>query len=106
MGCVYACNQFVDEQAPWALKKTNLTQMKAVLATLYGCIRDLSIAILPIIPESAGRLLDSMGIAESKRNYTALIDVDWYDRLCASGFRLAAPTPIFPRLEMPSEESI
>ena len=77
--------------------------MEAVLATLYVAIRDLAIAIAPVIPASAARLLDQMGIAEAERGYATLGDLESYARLAGSGFRLAPPVPIFPRLEMPAE---
>ena len=60
---VYACNQYVDEQAPWALRKTDPDRMKAVLLTLFKTLRDLSIAIRPVVPEKADALLDQLGIA-------------------------------------------
>ncbi|MGZ8359152.1 MAG: methionine--tRNA ligase [Allosphingosinicella sp.] len=101
---VFACNQYIDSQAPWTLRKTDPERMQAVLATLYAAIRDLAIAITPVIPGSAAKLLDAMGVPADARDYTALEDPDSYARLVASGFRLALPTPIFPRLEMPGEE--
>jgi methionyl-tRNA synthetase len=100
---VFACNQYIDAQAPWTLRKTDPDRMTAVLATLYAAIRDLAIAIQPVIPESAGRLLDQMGIPIGERDLAALADAGSYDRLAASGFTLAPPTPIFPRLESPVE---
>jgi methionyl-tRNA synthetase len=100
---VYACNQYVDQMAPWALRKTDPNRMKAVLATLFLCIRDLAIAIRPIVPRSADRLLDLMGIPERRRDFDALQDVNWYLDLAKSDFRLASPTPIFPRLELEEE---
>ena len=105
MRAVQACNQYIDAQAPWALRKTDPDRMIAVLATLYVCIRDLAIAIQPVIPHSAQMLLDQMGISESERSYDSLNDALWYFRLKESGFKLAAPKPIFPRLEMPAEEA-
>ena len=106
MGCVYSCNQYVDEQAPWALRKSDPERMMAVLATLFVCIRDLAIAIQSIIPASAEALLDQMGIPIEQRNYAALLDSTWYERLTTSGFRLKPPTPIFPRLELPTEAAV
>jgi len=100
---VFACNQYIDAQAPWALRKSDPERMKAVLATLYAAIGDLAIAILPVIPASASRLLDQMGIKAEERNYAALADEQRYARLAASGFRLEPPSPIFPRLEMPAD---
>ena len=105
MSSVYLCNQYVDAEAPWALRKADPARMQAVLAVLFVCIRDLAIAVLPVVPSAAGMLLDQMGIAADERSYAALDDDTWYERLRASGFRLAPPTPIFPRLEMPPEAS-
>jgi methionyl-tRNA synthetase len=100
---VFACNQYIDVQAPWTLRKTDPERMNAVLATLYAAIRDLAIAIAPVIPSSSARLLDSMGIPEGERDYAALADSESYARLAASGFTLAPPAPIFPRLDMPAD---
>lgn len=100
---VFACNQYVDAQAPWALRKTDPERMKAVLATLYVTIRELAIAIAPVIPDASARLLDAMGVGAEERTYATLSDEAWYARLVVSGFRLAAPTPIFPRLELEAD---
>jgi methionyl-tRNA synthetase len=100
---VFASNQYIDAQAPWALRKTDPDRMVAVLGTLYQAIRDLGIAILPVIPSSAGKLLDQMGISEEERGFAALSDCESYARLAASGFRLELPKPIFPRLDMSAE---
>lgn len=105
MRAVYACNQYVDEQAPWALKKTDPARMKAVLQTLFVVLRDLAIAIQPVVPEKAAALLDQLGIPAEERGYAALRDTDWFTRLVASGFTVAPPTPLFPRLELPADEA-
>ncbi|HEY0113779.1 MAG TPA: methionine--tRNA ligase [Allosphingosinicella sp.] len=96
---VFACNQYIDAQAPWALRKTDPERMTAVLATLCAAIIDLAIAILPVIPASATRLLDQMGVPASERDFASLRDAERYARLAALGFTMAPPTPIFPRLE-------
>jgi methionyl-tRNA synthetase len=44
-----------------------------------------------------------MGVPAGERDYAALEDAGSYARLATSGFRLAAPTPIFPRLETAAE---
>ena len=98
----FACNQYVDEQAPWALRKTDPERMQTVLATLYIAIAELAVAILPIIPGKAADLLDAMGVPAANRTYAG-IGAHWYSPLAESDFRLAAPTPLFPRLEMPVE---
>jgi methionyl-tRNA synthetase len=100
---VYACNQYIDTQAPWALRKSDPERMTAVLATLYVAIRDLAIVIAPVVPTSSAKLLDMMGVPPGERDYAALENPDAYERLAGSGFRLALPTPIFPKLELAAE---
>ena len=85
MGAVFACNQYVDTMAPWALKKSDPDRMAAVLGTLVVAVRKLATAVEPVIPESAGKLI-------------ALIDSG------KDGSPIAQPTPIFPRLELGEEE--
>ncbi len=97
---VAACNQYIDAQAPWALRKTDPERMHAVLRTLVRAIRMLAIAILPVVPNGAGRVLDQLGA--DQRDHAAIDDDGWYDRRAAGGFRLAAPMPAFPRLELPA----
>jgi methionyl-tRNA synthetase len=100
---VFACNAYIDEQAPWALRKTDPQRMETVLATLYICIAVLAAGIRPIIPESSDRLLGSMGVAVEIRTFKDILS-QWYTPLAQSGFRLEQPTPLFPRLELPQDE--
>ena len=83
---VFACNAYVDTQAPWALRKTDPERMAAVLGTLVVAVRQLAQAIAPIIPASADRLL-------------TLIDSG------RGGTPIAQPTPLFPRLKLEEEEA-
>jgi methionyl-tRNA synthetase len=96
---VFACNQYIDAQAPWALRKTDSERMHAVLGTLVRAIRMLAIAILPVVPDSAAKVLDQIGAVE--RDHAAIDDDGWYARQAASGFVIPPPSPVFPRLEMP-----
>ena len=102
---VYACNAYVDEQAPWALKKTDPERMKAVLQTLFIAIRDLAIAIQPVVPEKAAAVLDQLGISTDRRRYADLSDQSWFGELVTADHAIDKPTPIFPRLELPTEEA-
>ena len=102
MRAVFACNQYIDAQAPWALRKTDPERMETVLATLYIAIAQLAVAIQPIIPASAEALLDQMGVPDRARSYAGAMD-HWYSPLAEGGFTLAPPTPLFPRLELAAE---
>ncbi|MCK0099552.1 methionine--tRNA ligase [Qipengyuania sp. S6317L1] len=97
---VFACNAYIDSEAPWALRKTDPERMETVLATLYICIAQLGVAIQPVIPASAKKLLDMMGVPEDCRTYES-IRSQWYSPLSESGFQIEKPTPLFPRLELP-----
>ncbi len=105
MKAVFACNQYVDEQAPWTLKKTDETRMRVVLTTLFRQVRTLAIAVRPVVPAAADTLLDQMGIPAGDRDYAALGDQDWFARLIDCGFALDKPSGVFPRLEMPETEA-
>lgn len=85
MRAVFACNAYVDAQAPWTLRKTDPERMAAVLGTLAKAVRALTIAIAPIIPASADKLLSQIDAGEA-------------------GAPIAQPTPLFPRLELPEDE--
>ena len=83
MAAVFACNAYVDATAPWALRKTDPERMADVLGTLVAAIRKLAEAVVPVIPSSAGKLIE-------------VID---------SGLHggLDQPVPVFPRLELEEE---
>jgi methionyl-tRNA synthetase len=95
MRAVFACNAYVDEQAPWALRKTDANRMQRVLATLCGCIRDLAIAISPVTPTAAAKLLDALCIPADGRNFAALAEDP-----ALGTIRVENPRPAFPRLEI------
>ncbi len=95
MRAVFACNQYIDVQAPWALRKSDPERMHAVLGTLVRAIHDLAICIWPVIPESAEKLLAQIDCKPADS-----LGPQWYDVKAASPFRLAPPTGVFPRLDL------
>ncbi|EJL26947.1 methionine--tRNA ligase [Novosphingobium sp. AP12] len=103
MRAVFACNQYVDEQAPWALRKSDPARMEAVLMTLFRVVRDLAIAVRPVVPTSIDALLDQMGQPADARDYSVLEDGQWCPALVASGYKVDKPVGVFPRLELPED---
>jgi methionyl-tRNA synthetase len=106
MRAVFACNQYVDEMAPWALRKTDPERMATVLTVLFRCVRSLAIAVRPVVPEAIDRLLDQMGVRADARDYAALGDDTWFADLLTSGYRVEKPEGVFPRLELPEEAAV
>lgn len=105
MRAVFACNQYVDEQAPWTLRKADPARMEAVLMALFKAVRALAIAVRPVVPSSIDALLDQMGVAANERDYAALGNAGWFADLVASGYRVDKPVGVFPRLELAEEVS-
>jgi methionyl-tRNA synthetase len=101
---VFACNAYIDSEAPWTLRKTDPERMETVLATLYICIAQLAVAISPVIPASSAKLLDTLGIPEDLRTLAG-VRSHWYSPLAESDYQIIAPTPLFPRLELPVKEA-
>lgn len=86
-------NRYVDSIAPWALKKTDPVRMAEALAVLAETIRKIAILVQPVMPESAGKILDQLGVESTQRNFNCLAGTA---RL-ASGQGIAKPEPVFPR---------
>ena len=99
MRAVFACNQYIDEQAPWTLKKTDPERMQAVLMTCFRQLRPLALALRPVTPVAADKLLDQLGMGEA-RDFAALEEATWFEDLAGSGFALDKPEGVFPRLEL------
>ena len=89
---VSEANRYVDEQAPWILRRGDPDRMRTVLYTLAETIRHLGILVQPFVPGSAIRLLDQLGVAPDAREFAALAAAP-----LVPGTRLPRPEGIFPR---------
>jgi methionyl-tRNA synthetase len=91
-------NRYVDEQAPWALRRTDPARMGTVLYTLAETIRHLAILTQPFIPGAASKLLDQLAVPEAARRFAALETAPLIPRT-----PLPKPAGVFPRfLEAPA----
>ena len=86
-------NRYVDIMAPWGLKKTDPARMAEVLAVLAETIRQVAILVQPVMPDSAARILDQLGVSDGARDFEA---VGGGVRLLSGG-RIDKPEPVFPR---------
>jgi len=85
-------NRYIDEQAPWALRRSDEARMRTVLYTLAETIRHLAILTQPFIPGAACKLLDQLAIPDAARRFVALDATP-----LVPGTRLPKPEGIFPR---------
>jgi methionyl-tRNA synthetase len=88
---VAAANRYVDEQAPWALRRNDPARMRTVLYSLAEVLRHLGILTQPFVPEAASSLLDQLAVPAEARRFA-----DLAERL-PPGRALPAPHGIFPR---------
>jgi len=86
-------DRYIDEQAPWSLRKTDLARMNTVLYVLAETIRRLGLLIQPIMPQSAAKLLDQLALPADARQFTAY----GKDHALAPGTALPQPQGVFPR---------
>jgi methionyl-tRNA synthetase len=95
---VAEANRYVDEQAPWALRRNDPARMRTVLYALAETIRYLGILVQPFVPGSAAKLLDQLSVPAGSRDFAALAASP-----LVAGTRLPKPEGIFPRfVEAPS----
>ena len=85
-------NKYVDNQAPWSLKKNNFQRMEVVLYTLIETIRQISIMLQPFIPNTSKSILDHIQIPLVKR------DIKSIELFFDGGIKISTPKPLFPRV--------
>jgi len=87
-------NAYIDEQAPWALKKVDPIKMLDVLYVLIEAIRYIAILLIPFMPDSMNKLLDQLAIPTDERKLSCLKQ-DYAPQPLTS---LPIPQGIFPRI--------
>ncbi|QMV02172.1 methionine--tRNA ligase [Devosia sp. D6-9] len=92
---VSEANRYFAGQEPWALKKTDLVRMGTVLYVTAEVIRRVTIPALAFIPESAGKILDSLNVPADNRLLAHAND----GSALVPGTDLPAPQPVFQRFE-------
>lgn len=89
-------NKYIDDMAPWVLKKTDPERMETVLYVLMEVLRHTAILYQPLIPSSANKILDQLSIPEDERTF---------DHLETSpiqfGASIGKAVGVFPRIEVP-----
>ena len=57
-------NRYFAGEEPWAHKKTNTKRMETILYVTAEVTRRIAILVQPVMPDSAGRLLDQLGVGK------------------------------------------
>jgi methionyl-tRNA synthetase len=93
-------NRYFAGEAPWAAAKTDRPRMQTILYVTAEVIRQVAILAQPFVPDSAGKLLDLLGVPQDQRSFAFL---DGRHRL-KPGVTLPPPAPVFPRYIEPTEK--
>lgn len=88
---IRAANAYIDHQAPWALRKTDMPRMETVLAVLLEVIRAVATVLQPFMPASMAAMLDQLGVPPEGRGLAAL------GTPVSPGTTLPLPQGVFPR---------
>ena len=86
-------NAYVDNQAPWKLKKTDTIRMYVVLFLVLNLIIKTTIMLSPIIPNSANKVLKIFNFNKDD------INVDNFTKFINRKIIVNNPIPIFPRVD-------
>ncbi|WGW12853.1 methionine--tRNA ligase [Saxibacter everestensis] len=92
-----ASNRYFSAQEPWVLRKTDVARMATVLYVTLEVVRVVAILVQPVVPSSAGKLLDLLSQAQDARDFAHLAD------RIATGIALPTPVPVFPKFVEPVE---
>ncbi|HET7072744.1 MAG TPA: methionine--tRNA ligase [Mycobacterium sp.] len=92
-------NKYFSAQQPWVLRKgeseADQARFRTVLYITCEVVRIAALLVQPVMPESAGKLLDLLGQAEYQRAFTAI------ETRLSPDTKLPAPTGVFPRYQPP-----
>ncbi|MGH6737007.1 MAG: methionine--tRNA ligase [Methyloceanibacter sp.] len=86
-------NRYFAGEEPWAHKKTNPQRMETILYVTAEVVRQIAILVQPVMPESASKLLDQLGVPEDLRDFDSL----GMEGRLEPGADLPPPAPVFPR---------
>jgi methionyl-tRNA synthetase len=94
---VWSANKYIDEMAPWVLRKTDPERMATVLYVIMEVLRHVAILYQPIIPGSANMMLDLLAVPVDQRSFSCLQGDEYKVQ---PGAPISKPTGIFPRIEV------
>ena len=75
----FDANKYFNDLQPWSLKKTDISRMNTILYTIVVQIKNISILLNPIIPESSNKILDMLNLNTDNRLIKSINDNDVFD---------------------------
>ena len=75
----FDANKYFNDSEPWAVKKKDPERMNAILYTITEQIKNISILLSPIIPDSTNKILKTMNIDQKKIKITDILNENLFD---------------------------
>ncbi|MCM0754139.1 methionine--tRNA ligase [Desulfovibrio aminophilus] len=98
---VRGLNKYIDATAPWTLfKNKNTARLSTVMYVLLENMRKIAVHLWPVMPASAERMLEQLGITFDKEKVYLPKELDAWGIL-DSGSEVAETSTLFPRVELP-----
>ncbi|TAJ33302.1 methionine--tRNA ligase [Bosea sp. (in: a-proteobacteria)] len=96
---VAEANRYFAANEPWRLSKSDPARRDTVLYVTIEVIRQVAILVQPVMPASAGKLLDLLAVSAEGRSFAAL----GAGHRLVIGTELPAPSGVFPRYVEPED---
>ena len=95
---VQAANRYIEEKAPWALAKdpSRRGELEAVFGGLLAVLRTAGSVLFPFMPGKMATMLEQLGVGAPS--------LDGLPPASAGAAGLAAPQPLFPRIQEAPED--
>lgn len=93
MDVVKLINKYIDYAAPWRLAREDKEAFSRLLYLVFDALRRASVLLYPVIPDAAGKMLESMGIEATS---ISLNEAKSYG--VKSQIELKEIAPLFPRV--------
>ena len=79
VGYSFDANKYFNDSKPWSLKESDPIRMNDILFTICEQIKNISILLLPIIPNSASKVLDTMNVNLKNRSIEDIQKLNCFD---------------------------
>jgi methionyl-tRNA synthetase len=101
---INTANKYIVENEPWNLAKdpVNTEKLLAIMYNLLVALRSIAILITPFMPQTAGKILQQIGISELQKLDFSIIRKDV---ALTAGSPLIRGDSLFPRIEVEKEVS-
>jgi methionyl-tRNA synthetase len=75
----FEANKYFNDSEPWAIKKKDLERMNVILFTITQQIKNISILLNPIIPDSTKKVFDTINIKDKEIKLKNILNYDLFD---------------------------